>query len=255
MKKQFNKKNVKSSIGEALVQGIKESLAEGKAIKITNDLQKVISRKIQESLEDELENYIEVEDEYEDDENFDDVLDGDEGEFHSTEDLFQDYTINLDELDDDDEIVITINKDGSAKIDRIETIEGEEYSADELESAGVIERVKKESTDTNGVAKKNPNDKKKVKMLSDEEGKRKYPKTVKSGKVEDKLYENDIKISGVDLTIDPESEAIVDEEGNVEFITDVENEDIIDAEDIDVNEELPSEDNDTEIKPEDEDLY
>ena len=226
---------MKKDIGAIFIEGIKKSLSEGKKFRPSLKEKRIIEKMVKEALEDELESYLETEDdEMESSEDMDIMTD----EFSDEMDeLTDNYNIDISQLDDSDEIVINIDKDGNVEIDKIETAEGEEFSAEELEDVGVIERKIKE--DTHGVSRK-PGEmgdkKKKVKYMKDEEDERKHPKTVASGKVEDKIYEN-LEITGADFTIDPESEAIVDDEGNVELVDNYDEESELSGDDIELGDD------------------
>ena len=227
-------KRVKFSIGEAIVANLKKTISEGKAPRLDVRTKKVIEKLVKESLEKELENYIETGDEMGSADSLDvmgDEFDSSlEGEVEASD--FQDYNIDLEQLDDSDEIVINIDRDGNMKIDKIITDEGEEFTADELEGAGVIEKVKREDK-TRGAGRPDPNKRGKMKYVRDDSDRISKTEPYKSGDVTSKMYEN-VNISGVDLTIDPESEAMVDEEGNVQFIDDVEDSDILSGDDIEI---------------------
>lgn len=227
----------KDKVGNIFVEGIKKALSEGKTFKVDRKAKSIIESLVKEALEDELERYLETED---------DEYEGREGIGKMTDDFLDEmdeindnYNIDISQLDDDDEIVITIDKEGNVAIDKIETAEGDEFSAEELEDVGVIERKVKKEGDTHGVSRKAGemgDKKKKVKYYKDEEDERKYPKTVGSGNVSDKLYEN-VEITGADFTIDPDAEVVVDDKGNVEFVDDYDEGTELSGDDIELGDE------------------
>lgn len=224
---------------EMITREIAESLGSGKKWKLKKEHKVMIDKMVAEALEDELEDYIETDDDYSDEPMTDMGSDEFSNEIAEIED---NYNIDVSQLDDEDKLVITVGKDGKVEIDKIETAEGEEFSAEELEDAGVIEK-KCEEANTYGVTVKDPDAKNKIKYTADEEDERKYPQDEPGGLNRDlandkiKAKEN-LELSGADFTIDDEDgELMVDDEGNVEVIDDYNDEASISGDELDFGDE------------------